>query len=157
MVDGIWAGGTYPTWGRENRESAVRLCGEEGNYHLEVRAHDGTACPYIAMAALLAGGMLGVAQNTPLVAKDCQSGAHLMTAEQRDDMGIRGRLPLNLEEAREYLEMDGQLVEALGPDFVGKFLSVNKVRSRAGLGRQRTILTSTTSRRCRHLCAMTTP
>lgn len=131
MQDGIWSGGTWVSWGRENRESAIRLCGEEGNYHFEVRAHDGTACSYVAMAALIAAGMRGVRSGAPLVAKDCQLAANLHSAEERKALGVTRRLPLKLEEARSYIDEDRDLVSDLGTVFVQKFLSVNRVRWRA--------------------------
>ncbi|EJD50466.1 FLU1-II [Auricularia subglabra TFB-10046 SS5] len=133
MLDGIWAGGTWASWGRENRESAIRLCGEEGAYHFEVRAHDGTACPYVAMAALIAGGMRGVRASVPLAAKDCQVAAANLTERQRADLGITQpdqRMPLNLQEARSCLRQDRELVSDLGEDFVQRFLAVNETLER---------------------------
>ncbi|KAH7108273.1 FLU1-II [Auriculariales sp. MPI-PUGE-AT-0066] len=126
MTDGIWSGGTYATWGRENRESAVRLCGEEGGYHLEIRANDGTACPYTAMAALLSAGVIGVLDRKKLVTKNCELSAHLLTEEERRALGITRRLPLTLEEARQNLVNDGRLIRELGQEFVKAHLAVNK-------------------------------
>lgn len=126
MLDGIWSGGTWSSWGRENRESAIRLCGEEGAYHFEVRAHDGTACPYVAMAALIAGGMRGVRSSAPLVTKDCQVSAASLSERKRTELGITKRMPLNLHEARAYLKQDQELVSDLGEEFVRKFLAVNE-------------------------------
>ncbi|KZV88780.1 FLU1-II protein [Exidia glandulosa HHB12029] len=126
MLDGIWSGGTWASWGRENRESAIRVCGEEGNYHFEVRAHDGTACSYIAMAALIAGGMRGVRSSAPLVTKDCQKLASSLSGDERRELGISRRMPLKLEEARQYLTQDQEMKADLGEDFVKTFLAVNE-------------------------------
>lgn len=127
MLDGIWAGGTWASWGRENREAAIRLCGEQGAYHFEVRAHDGTACPYAAMAALVAGGMRGVRAGAALVTKDCLKMASALSIAERKELGISRRMPLRLEEARQYLVEDKELSADLGEDFVKTFLAVNEV------------------------------
>jgi glutamine synthetase len=85
------------------------------------------------MAALLAAGTLGIRQKLPLVAKDCQPGDHLTSEATRNELGIKKRLPLNLQEARELLQRDTELVEELGQEFVSKFTSVNKVRRTEGV------------------------
>jgi hypothetical protein len=48
--------------------------------------------------------------------------------EKREELGIgERRLPLNLEEARKYLEKSEVLREGLGDNFVTKYLAVNEV------------------------------
>ncbi|KZT32200.1 glutamine synthetase/guanido kinase [Sistotremastrum suecicum HHB10207 ss-3] len=109
VKDGIWSGGTWVCWGRDNKECPVRLCGSPprpsnpssfqpssgtsgssstatttatttyedggdggtinvtgaagaggGGWNLEVKCSDGTGNPYLALASLLASGILGI-------------------------------------------------------------------------------------------------
>ena len=65
---GIWAGSEWVTWGFQNREAPVRKI-DRG--HWEFKSVDGVANPYLAVAALLAGGYLGLKTSSPLTAKEC--------------------------------------------------------------------------------------
>ena len=65
---GIWAGSVWVTWGSQNRETPVRKIGPG---HWEFRSIDGIANPYLAVAAILAGGYLGLEANSPLTVKEC--------------------------------------------------------------------------------------
>lgn len=114
------------TWGRDNREAPIRLCGRTGNYNFEVKSLDGTANPYIAIAALLQSGMFGVKASSALVAKDCQVLAASLSESDRRELGITKRMPLKIEEARKYLLQDKQLTDFLGSEFVEKYLAVNE-------------------------------
>jgi glutamine synthetase len=49
-------------WGYDNREAPVRVCCPRGGpqaVNAEYKAFDGTANPYIGLAAVVAAGMLG--------------------------------------------------------------------------------------------------
>ncbi|OBZ77907.1 Protein fluG [Grifola frondosa] len=37
VFDGIWSGGTYASWGTDQREAPVRLCGPPGHHHFELK------------------------------------------------------------------------------------------------------------------------
>lgn len=126
-VDGVWSGGTYVTWGRDNREAPVRLCGRTGNYNFEVKCMDGTSNPYMATAALLASGMLGVRAATPLTAANCLVLAASLSEVELKVLGLTKRLPLKIQEARKYLIEDVELAEVFGAEFVNKYLGVNEV------------------------------
>jgi glutamine synthetase len=67
-------GGTHICWGIENREAPVRACpyGDGREYNFEIKCIDGTANPYLAVAAILAAGMIGVKDSYPLAMKPCQ-------------------------------------------------------------------------------------
>ncbi|TDL24695.1 FLU1-II [Rickenella mellea] len=131
MVDGVWSGGTWVAWGRDNRECPVRLCGSTGDHHFEVKCLDGTANPYLAISAMLASGMMGVRSASPLVVRDCQALAASLTEDQRTAIGVTKRMPLNIEEARDYLKADSALVSAMGEELVEKYLAVNEVLGKA--------------------------
>ena len=55
------------------REAPIRACFSDTprNYNFEIKAIDGTANPYLALAAILAAGMLGVKRSYPLTVKSC--------------------------------------------------------------------------------------
>src|ERR1700761_3646053 len=69
VVDNVWSGGTYVCWGRDSRESPVRLVGSAPDYHFELRCIDGTSNPYIAIASVLESGLLGVKKQVALSIK----------------------------------------------------------------------------------------
>ncbi|KAF7297573.1 1,2-dihydroxy-3-keto-5-methylthiopentene dioxygenase [Mycena kentingensis (nom. inval.)] len=129
--DGVWSGGTYVCYGTENREAPVRLTNiaSPGSRNFELRFIDGTANPHLALAAILAGGLLGFKKAMELTTLDCpgpKSAAQLSDAE-RATLGINKRLPLSAEEGRTSLESDNELSGILGKEFVQKYLSVNRL------------------------------
>jgi glutamine synthetase len=63
------AGSFAPTaiaWGLDNRTCAVRLVGSGASARLENRVPGGDVNPYLALAAMLAGGLHGVREELPL-------------------------------------------------------------------------------------------
>ncbi|HEY0902592.1 MAG TPA: glutamine synthetase family protein [Marmoricola sp.] len=63
------AGSFAPTavaWGLDNRTCAVRLVGSGASARLENRVPGGDVNPYLALAAMLAGGLHGVTEQLPL-------------------------------------------------------------------------------------------
>ena len=62
----------------ENRETPVRVCfsGDPRTYNFEIKCVDGTSNPYLALASILAGGLLGIKKELPLKMKACQ-GIHV--------------------------------------------------------------------------------
>ncbi|KZP21004.1 glutamine synthetase/guanido kinase [Athelia psychrophila] len=134
MVDGVWAGGTYVSWGTENREAPVRLCNAASRSarNFELRFVDGLANPYLALASILGAGTLGVKAQQPLTHADCST----LSAAEMDDAarkaaGITTRMSLNLDESRKALAGDAALQEVLGEELVEKYLSLNKALSEA--------------------------
>jgi glutamine synthetase len=65
---GIWAGSEWVAWGFQNREAPVRKIGAG---HWEFKSVDGVANTYFAMAALLAGGYIGLSSGAELKVKEC--------------------------------------------------------------------------------------
>ncbi|KZP04099.1 glutamine synthetase/guanido kinase [Athelia psychrophila] len=134
MVDGVWAGGTYVSWGTENREAPVRLCNAASRSarNFELRFVDGLANPYLALASIFGAGTLGVKAKQPLTHADCST----LSAAEMDDAarkaaGVTTRMSLNLDESRKALAGDAALQEVLGEELVEKYLSLNKALSEA--------------------------
>ncbi|WP_290512329.1 glutamine synthetase family protein [Aeromicrobium sp.] len=90
-----FAGGSFaPTaiaWGLDNRTCAVRLVGHGPSARLENRVPGGDANPYLALAAMLGGGMHGVANALEL---EPEQTGNAYTSD-------KAKVPTTLREARE--------------------------------------------------------
>ncbi|KAG1733379.1 uncharacterized protein EDB91DRAFT_1057527 [Suillus paluster] len=140
MLDGIWSGGTWIAWGKDNREAPVRFCvapvhvepepatpaNAASKNRFEIKCIDGTSSPYLVLSGLLGSGLLGIQSQAPLVEQSCAKPAAEMTEAERETMGVRRRMPLTWEEARAALEGD-QAFRGLFGGLVEGFLSVGKV------------------------------
>lgn len=134
VVDGVWSGGTYVSYGTENREAPVRLtnAASPSSRNFELRFIDGTANPYLALAAIIGAGLDGIKTKQVLATKDCgQKSAAELTEDERQEMGITNRLPLSVEQARKNLQEDAVLTQVLGKELVEKFLAVSRTLSDA--------------------------
>lgn len=89
---------------------------------------DGTANPYVAIAAMLMSGILGIEGKTALKVKECQASPVVMTDGQRKSSGITAKMPGSVEEARKALRDDLKFSEAMGKDFIQQCLEFNEVR-----------------------------
>ena len=130
MVDGVWSGGTYICWGTDNREAPVRLCNafSPPARNFELKCLDGTANPYLAIAAFLSAGTEGILEGKECQIKDCGLEAAALLGELgRAELGITNRMPLTLEDARSSFEKSKLIDRQFGKDFKTKYLSVNKV------------------------------
>ncbi len=112
---------THANWGWDNRGTFIRIPPERsGATRIEIRAADGAANPYLAIAAVLAAGAHGVQERLrppPPVDGDAY----------RADRTVIGRaLPESLDAALEALESDTVLCRALGPQIVETFLAVKR-------------------------------
>ncbi|KAF7971319.1 hypothetical protein HWV62_21400 [Athelia sp. TMB] len=129
MMDGAWSGGTYVSWGTENREAPVRLCNaaSSSSRNFELRFVDGLANPHLALASILGAGTLGIKSQQPLKQQDCSvlSAADMGEAARRE-AGITTRMSLNLDESRKAIAGDVTLQSVLGKDLVEKYLSTNE-------------------------------
>ncbi len=115
---------THANWGWDNRTTFVRVPPERGaGTRVEVRAGDGAANPYLAIAAVLAAGADGIRRSLappPPVAGDAYRAA-------ADVIGTS--LPRTLDEALDALEADAVIRAALGPEIVATFLAVKRSES----------------------------
>ncbi|KAF8548606.1 glutamine synthetase/guanido kinase [Imleria badia] len=131
MLDGIWSGGTWVCWGVDNREAPVRLtkASSPSSRNFEIRPIDGTSNPHLAVAGVLACGILGVRDDLLLTVKNCDlpRTAAEMTVKEREALGITKRLPLNISEARRYLAADDTIKDILGSELVESFIRVNEM------------------------------
>jgi glutamine synthetase len=113
LVPSHWAG-AYACWGLENREAALRfVTGAAGSRsqaaNLEVKCFDAAANPYLAVAALLAAGAAGLAED-----------GTLPEPVDVDPASLEGvpPLPSSLGVAVEAFENDTALKEALGEGLI---------------------------------------
>ena len=145
---GIWAGSEWVTWGTQNRETPIRKISPG---HWEIKSLDGLANMYLAMAAFIGSGYLGVKQNKPLTAKDClgefipffiassqfsltdkiiQADAATLSDKERADLGITTQLPKTLAQGLIAIEADKDLQSLMGPEFVKNYLIVKRAESK---------------------------
>jgi glutamine synthetase len=102
-----------------DREAGVRICPvrESGNvpgqFHLEYRAADAAASPYLALAGLIMAGVVGLREELPAPRPTEGDLATMGEAELRE-LGVR-RLPTSLGEALGTLEQDEALTAWLPP------------------------------------------
>jgi glutamine synthetase len=112
---------THANWGWDNRTTFVRIPPERGGAtRIEIRAADGAANPYLAIAAVLAAGAHGVREGlTPPRPVDGD-------AYRADRELIGPALPASLDAALEALAGDTVLRRTLGPPLVETFLAVKR-------------------------------
>lgn len=70
VIDDSWTGGTWITWGTQNRETPLRRV-QPGRW--EVRCLDGFANMYLAISAIVGAGLLGVKERMEMHIKDTTS------------------------------------------------------------------------------------
>ena len=101
---------TNVSWGLEDRSAFVRVKGGSvASKHVENRAPTGLANPYLATAALLGAGLLGIAEELELEPP---------ARPPAEEDGSKPPLPTTPDESLRLLEKDEQIVELLGPEFV---------------------------------------
>ncbi|KAJ5114789.1 hypothetical protein NUU61_000548, partial [Penicillium alfredii] len=123
---GIWAGSEWVAWGFQNREAPVRKI-EPG--HWEFKSLDGLANPYLAMAALLAGGYMGMKTEMSLSMQECTVDASTLSPSQRTALGITTPLPKSLAQSLDALQTDESLQALLGPELVRNYIIVKRAES----------------------------
>ena len=111
FADGSFAP-TALAWGLDNRTCAVRVVGHDRNIRMECRVPGGDVNPYLAVAALLAGGLYGM-ENNLAPPEPCRGNAY-QTA------GV-ARLPTTLAEAAELFEKSTVAAEAFGDEVVAHY------------------------------------
>jgi glutamine synthetase len=147
---GIWSGSEWVAWGFQNREAPVRKIGPG---HWEFKSVDGVANPYLAVAALLAGGLIGLEENLSLAMKECTGkicttqatfegifydwliifftvDASDLTSAERSRLGITTPLPQSLAQSMTALSENEKLQSVLGKELVQNYLSVKRAESK---------------------------
>ncbi|PGG96848.1 hypothetical protein GX51_07628 [Blastomyces parvus] len=123
VAEGIWAGGVWVAWGYENRETPIR---EVAPGHWEFKSMDGLANPYLALAAIIGAGYLGLKGRMPLTIKGCDVDTATLSASERAALSITTRMPSSLEESLRALESNIELQALLGLDFVRRYIGVRR-------------------------------
>jgi glutamine synthetase len=116
FADGSFAPTTI-AWGRDNRTCAVRLVGHGAGARMENRVPGADANPYLALAAMLAGGLHGIEQGLELepelVGNAYTSG--------------RPRVPATLGDARAAFTSSAVARAALGDEVVDHYTNMADV------------------------------
>lgn len=116
---GCWAG-VHQCWGVENKEAPLRLC-TSGGYppHVELKAVDGTANPYLAIGLVLASGLHGIQEQLflppPVSCDPAEAGC--------------ARLPMALPESLDLLQADSMLQRVLGPSLGKAYVGVKRAEA----------------------------
>lgn len=126
-----WSAGAM-CLGQRNRESLLRIPplvsidggDPAGQLHLEYRGADGTANPYIALAAIVRAGLDGVRSEMPAppILEDDPSQLDAADAER---YGV-GALPASLEEALQAFAEDEVVRGWMGPLLYDAYVSVKR-------------------------------
>ena len=120
FVEGSFAP-TAVAWGLDNRTCAVRVVGHGHGMRMECRAPGGDVNQYLAVAALIAGGLHGIEHELEL--PDPLAGNAYVSGAQR--------LPTTLGEAAALFEKSDVAREAFGDDVVAHYLNNARVEMTA--------------------------
>jgi glutamine synthetase len=128
LAPNMWSS-AYTCWGPDNREASVRVASPfrgrvEASTNIEIKAVDGSANPYLALGALTAAGLDGIARSLD-PGEPLASNPHDLSADERERRNIH-RYPATLKEAITGLEGDAVLLDALGPSLAREFLAVRR-------------------------------
>ncbi|QUR66955.1 glutamine synthetase family protein [Mycobacterium spongiae] len=117
FADGSFAP-TALAWGLDNRTCALRVVGHGHSMRVECRVPGGDVNQYLAVAALVAGGLYGIEQGLEL-AEPCSGNAY-------EDSSVQ-RLPTTLADAAAEFEASELAREAFGDDVVEHYLNNARV------------------------------
>ncbi|MCW2794801.1 glutamine synthetase family protein [Nocardioides sp.] len=116
FADGSFAPNTI-AWGLDNRTCAIRLVGRGAGARMENRVPGGDVNPYLALAAMLAGGLHGIENELPL-------GEEL--AGNAYTSGLP-KVPSTMSEARERFAGSAIARAALGDEVVDHYVNMADV------------------------------
>ncbi len=112
---------TAIAWGEDNRTCAVRLVGRGAGARMENRAPGGDVNPYLALAAMLAGGLHGIENELPL---DPPVLGNAYTTDLP-------RVPSTMREARDAFYASTVARGALGDEVVDHYTNMADVELKA--------------------------
>jgi glutamine synthetase len=117
LVKGFWAP-TAVAWGVENRTTALRVIpGTENSQRVEFRVAAADANPYLAAAAVLGAGLLGIEENLKL-GPAIKGNAYAV----QDTIAEEYQLPSNLGSSADNLDKSAKARELFGAEFVEHFV-----------------------------------
>lgn len=117
FADGSFAP-TAVAWGLDNRTCALRVVGRGRNIRVECRIPGGDVNPYLAVAALIAGGLCGIERGLEPPAP------YVGNAYEGTDLE---RLPTSLADAAAVFGASALAREAFGDDVVAHYLNSARV------------------------------
>lgn len=120
FVDGSFAP-TAVAWGLDNRTCAMRVVGHGHGMRVECRAPGGDVNQYLAVSALIAGGLYGI-DNELELADAMEGNAYTSGAD---------RLPTTLSEALELFDRSKVARAAFGDDVVDHYLNNARIELKA--------------------------
>lgn len=124
-----WSG-AFAAWGIDNKEAAVRvLAGPRGATRFELKTADASANPHLAIGAVLAAGLHGVAVAEPLP-PPVQVDPGTLAPDERTRLGV-ARLPADLGQALAALDDDPVLRDALGDELAHVYACVRRAEHAA--------------------------
>ena len=112
---------TAVAWGLDNRTCALRVVGHGDSMRVECRVPGGDVNQYLAVAALIAGGLHGIEHELPLP-EPCSGNAY-----QRADDDDSGRLPGTLAEATTLFNASAVARQAFGDAVVDHYVNTAHV------------------------------
>lgn len=115
-ADGSFAP-TAVAWGTDNRTCALRVVGHGSGLRVENRVPGGDVNPYLAMAAMMAGGLHGIREGLELPPV-CEGNAYT---------GDYERVPTSLHEARDLLAGSAVARAAFGDEVVDHYVNAADV------------------------------
>lgn len=115
----------YVTWSAKQSYSLIRVPAFRKNYaKIELRSPDPTGNPYLAFAAVLACGLMGIKNDMEIAAPIDENVAE-WTDERRKFLDIK-RLPNSIEEAIHALENDGFLIRVIGKETTEQYVKIKR-------------------------------
>lgn len=121
LVKGFWAP-TAVAWGVENRTTALRVIpGSEKSQRVEFRVSAADANPYLAAAAVIGAGLLGIEEKLKLSAPIVGN-----AYEVQDTLPEEQQLPSHLSQAIHNLDRSKEAKDLLGKEFVEHFLTTRR-------------------------------
>lgn len=108
---------TAVTWGRDNRTCALRLVGHGPSLRIENRVPGGDVNPYLALAAMIAGGVHGIDNKLSLEAPFAGN------AYEAD----KPHVPANLRDSRDLFAASEIGRDAFGADVIEHYLNMARI------------------------------
>jgi glutamine synthetase len=108
---------TAVAWGRDNRTCALRVVGHGAGLRMENRVPGGDVNPYLAVAAMIAGGLHGIENEVPL-GDPLEGNAYTADVEH---------VPTTLAQARDLLAGSDVARAAFGDDVVDHYVNAADV------------------------------